>query len=31
MTDLTAVRVEGVNMPDLKETALKKAIASFNV
>ena len=31
MTDLTIVRVEGVNMPDLKETALEKAIASFNV
>jgi FMN-dependent NADH-azoreductase len=31
MTDLTVVRVEGVNMPELKETALATALASIHV
>ena len=31
MTDLTVVRVEGVNMPDLQATALDKAIAGIHV
>ncbi|MEX8547683.1 MAG: FMN-dependent NADH-azoreductase [Mucilaginibacter sp.] len=31
MTDVTAFRVEGVNMPDLKDQALEKAIASITV
>ena len=31
MTDVTAFRVEGVNMPDLKDQALEKAIASIAI
>ena len=31
MTDLTAFRVEGVSLPDLKDQALEKAIASVTV
>jgi len=31
MTDLTLVRVEGVNIPGLKEQALDKAIESINI
>ena len=31
MTDITVFRVEGINMPDLKEVALDKAIESINV
>ena len=31
MTDVTAYRVEGVNVPDLKDQALEKAIASITV
>ena len=31
MTDVTAFRVEGVNMPDLKDQALEKAIAAITV
>lgn len=31
MTDVTVFRVEGVNMPDLKETALEKGIESIKI
>ena len=31
LTDVTAFRVEGVNMPDLKDQALEKAIASIAI
>ena len=31
MTDVTIFRVEGVNMPDLKETALEKGIKSITI
>jgi FMN-dependent NADH-azoreductase len=31
MTDMTAYRAEGLNMPDLKELALEKAIESIEV
>ncbi len=31
ITDVTTFRVEGVNMPDLKETALQKAVESIVV
>lgn len=31
MTDLTVVRVEGTNVPDLKEGALAKALASIHL
>jgi len=31
MTDLEIIRVEGVNIPGLKEHALKKAIANINI
>ncbi len=31
LTDVTFVRVEGLNMPEVKDTALEKAIASIHV
>ena len=31
MTDVTVFRVEGVNMPDLKETALEKGIENIEI
>ena len=31
MTDVTAFRVEGVNMPDLKDSALDKAIENISI
>ena len=31
MTDVTAFRVEGVNMPDLKDSALEKAIEKITI
>jgi FMN-dependent NADH-azoreductase len=31
LTDITTFRVEGANMPDLKETALQKGIDSIAV
>jgi len=31
MTDVTAFRVEGVNMPDLKDSALNKAIENISI